>query len=342
MAISLLSHYSPRIDPLDFWPSAFLGLAFPVLVGLNFGFVVYWLIRKPKYAIYSGIFFLFSWGSLKNLISFNLEKDVKSHDHIALISFNIGNGIGIYHKDKKKREASLKKFKSATKAWNDYDIICLQEVSLFGLDIVNRSFGKLKKTKAQNGLNYILTKTEAINNGEVNFKNTNNSCIWADVVINFDTLRIYNVHLQSNMIDQKEIADLDENLQEYEESLREAKGILSKYKQHVLKRSAQVKLVKRHISKSPYPVIVSGDFNDPPQSFVYRHIAEGLFDGFVKCGKGLGATYAGNIPLLRIDYIFADPSFDFISYKIERSIFSDHYPTMAALKLGNRSQEEDH
>ena len=72
------------------------------------------------------------------------------------------------------------------------------------------------------------------------------------------------------------------------------------------KRSLQAQLVKSYINKSPYPVIVAGDFNDTPVSYTYGKIRKGLNDSFVTSGYGAGFTYKGNYPPNRIDYILYD------------------------------------
>jgi endonuclease/exonuclease/phosphatase family metal-dependent hydrolase len=86
------------------------------------------------------------------------------------------------------------------------------------------------------------------------------------------------------------------------------------------------------LDKSPYPNIVSGDFNSVPGSFTYHRIKGDLQDTFLKKGAGLGNTYVGLSPTLRIDYILADKSFDVLQYKSPTLFLSDHFPVIADLK----------
>lgn len=91
------------------------------------------------------------------------------------------------------------------------------------------------------------------------------------------------------------------------------------------------------------PVILTGDFNITPDSFVYKSVI-----GFDGCGEkladvtaGVGPTYHGYRPAEigeKIDYIFTnlpcDPSESFAAKDEENGVYlSDHYPVGAFLTL---------
>ena len=90
---------------------------------------------------------------------------------------------------------------------------------------------------------------------------------------------------------------------------------------------------RKEIEKSPYPVIVCGDFNDVPNSYAYYHIGKGMIDAFKAKGSGLDRTYLGISRTLRIDYIFCQPAFEVVEYNRIIKNFSDHYPVIADLFL---------
>ena len=87
------------------------------------------------------------------------------------------------------------------------------------------------------------------------------------------------------------------------------------------------------MAKSPHPLLVVGDLNDTPHTYVYSVISKGLQDAFVQKGRGLGITYAGRIPALRIDYIFVQAPFSVLNYRSERKGFSDHKAIRAKVVL---------
>ena len=108
-------------------------------------------------------------------------------------------------------------------------------------------------------------------------------------------------------------------------------SLIKLYKNHAYIRVGQSQKVLAHIRKSPYPVVVGGDFNETPSSFIYREFNNELKDAFRTAGSGFGSTYAGKIPLLKIDYLFYDPRLRVLEHKIERKPFSDHYPVRTRL-----------
>ena len=101
---------------------------------------------------------------------------------------------------------------------------------------------------------------------------------------------------------------------------------MGKLKIGFLKRQAQADKIKAEIDKSPYPVIVCGDFNDVPNSYAYETIGRGLQNAFEKKGAGLGRTFSGIAPTLRIDQIFIDSFYQVNQYTRVAKKLSDHFP----------------
>ncbi|MBK6641784.1 MAG: hypothetical protein IPG39_11360 [Bacteroidetes bacterium] len=99
-----------------------------------------------------------------------------------------------------------------------------------------------------------------------------------------------------------------------EETVARTRNILKRLKKAFIKRAAQADMISKHIGTSPYPVIVCGDFNDTSLSYTYKTISAGLLDAFRESGSGMGSTYTGPIPGLRIDYIPAFRTVLFIRF----------------------------
>src|SRR5699024_2436148 len=94
------------------------------------------------------------------------------------------------------------------------------------------------------------------------------------------------------------------------------------------RRHIQAERVRAAIEKSPYPVIVCGDFNDVPNSCAYKTIGADLQDAFVKKGHGLSRTFSGIAPTLRIDNIFIDNKFFIRQFVRINKKLSDHFPVI--------------
>ena len=89
------------------------------------------------------------------------------------------------------------------------------------------------------------------------------------------------------------------------------------------------------MEKSPYPNIVCGDFNDVPNSYAYSIIGKGMKNAFVEKGNGLGRTFTGISPTLRIDNIFVDKRWGVQQFIRVQKKLSDHYPIITDIKKGD-------
>jgi len=205
------------------------------------------------------------------------------------------------------------------------DIISFQEYQ--PQDNVNLSFYKYKYekvsgTRVQYG-QAIFSKYPIIASGSIAFPNTANNAIYADVVKNKDTIRIYNVHLQSLRID----TDID-NLKT-DDSERLFKRISETFK----KQQLQTELFLKHKEKSPYKMIICGDFNNTAFSYVYKEIKGDLVDTFQEAGNGFGRTFNFKYFPIRIDFILVDKAFKINGFKTIEDKLSDHYPIITKVSL---------
>ena len=78
-------------------------------------------------------------------------------------------------------------------------------------------------------------------------------------------------------------------------------------------------------------MVLCGDFNDVPYSYVYNVLKGQLVDGFRECGSGWMYTYRGGMKKFRIDYIFFDPSFKGVNYYKRELTYSDHFPVFCKI-----------
>jgi endonuclease/exonuclease/phosphatase family metal-dependent hydrolase len=176
-----------------------------------------------------------------------------------------------------------------------------------------------------------LSKFPIISRGDIIHEKSSSLSIYSDILVQNDTIRIFNNHLQSFQLQRMERTFLNELVQSSEdkETLNDIKSISASLRTGFARRALQASAVKTEISLSPYPVIVAGDFNDTPVSYSYRKIRKGLNDSFVSSGYGAGFTYKGNYPPNRIDYILYDNAFECRQFDIVKVRFSDHYPIIA-------------
>ncbi len=182
-----------------------------------------------------------------------------------------------------------------------------------------------------------FTRFPIVHKGRILFHQArSNFGIYTDILIKNDTVRIYNVHLQSNHFKEEdyrfiEAPDSGSN----EQIINSSKNVLKLLKRAAVKRAAQVDSLKSEIEKSPYPVILCGDFNDPPFSYAYTQLTEKLNDTFLEEGAGAGITLVGTVPIYRIDYILHDPVLKCHDFEVLPTKLSDHHPVKAIFKVMN-------
>lgn len=341
----LLSYLAVVISPLDFALPAFFGLAYPYLLLANIILVIIWAMLLRFEAFISVVVIAIGFTHFSNYIKFSKPSGENKVNAIKVLSYNVRlfnyfeNNHGI---------TSQKKIIQFLKTQKP-DIICLQEFFLLGdpkieESLMNEALGgdyytHLKVIGRGKNKSYgIITfsKFPIVKRGEIIHPGSSSLSIYTDVVIKDDTFRIYNNHLQSFRLMRMERSFINElTTTDDKETITEVKSLSVSLKKGFIKRAIQAKVVKDHINKSPFPVIVVGDFNDTPVSYAYSKIRKGLNDSFVNSGYGAGFTYKGNYPPNRIDYILYNNSLINSYFEIIKVKYSDHYPIISYFRKKN-------
>jgi len=330
----LIAYLSIYIPPDKLWVPSLFGLAYPFILAANMLFILFWLLVKPKFFWISLITILIGWGFVSRYIQLK-GKNIERGD-VKVLSYNVKHFISDGKKGQKENAARIVEFLEEQNA----DIICLQEVrlrknSIFNLHKTVRELSAIQHYQyARSSTTYgsvTMTRYPIINMGEIRFENSRNITIYTDVLIDKDTVRIFNVHLQSYKIDPSRYNIIESPGITEEEDLREMREMGSKFKQAFGLRAEQVREISKYIDESPYHVLVCGDFNDTPVSFSYRMLRKGLKDAFVSSGKGIGRTYIGHLPSFRIDNIFYSHGFESYNFKTYNFRLSDHLPVSCEL-----------
>lgn len=173
----------------------------------------------------------------------------------------------------------------------------------------------------------IFSKFPIINDGKIFDNNRANGAIFADILYQSDTIRIYNVHLESMQINSQTLENLDGVKENYRQTL-------GKLHRGSLARSKQLKVLEEHINNSPFPNIIMGDFNELPYSNTYFRLSKNHINAFETAGNGFEFTYNKILFFLRIDHIFSSPELEAVEFTTHREVdYSDHYPVSATLKF---------
>ena len=228
----------------------------------------------------------------------------------------------------------------------DADVICLQEVDVYK----QPQFLTLQEVKDILGSKYrysyldfavydsrhqfgtmVWSRYPLINKQTIHYETRGNISNRCDIVVDGDTLRLINNHLESYSFTSQDLAEMD-SLHNYEGLRASVKRLEAKWRRATPLRNAQARIIRGEIETSPYPVIVVGDFNAIPLSYAYRHIRQGLHDAWRYNHPGYGATCEHRGIGIRIDYILSSESFIPTSCAIQETSGSDHKPLVATLE----------
>lgn len=322
MAVVLLFSYSlPFLPPKTFALLSVLNLGVPFLIVCNALFFLYWLVKLKRQLILSLFVLFIGYALFGSVYKFSSSKKIDSPSNFKVMNYNV-RLFNLYEwipeKNIETKIIDLIKTESP-------DVLSIQEYhphKNVDLSFFKYKFEKLSGKKTKYG-QAIFSQFPIINSGSVEFPKTSNNAIFIDVVKDNDTIRVYNVHLESMRIDTK----IESLKNEDSELLFNRVGSTFKMQQ------SQAELFLKHKNQCPYKIIVCGDFNNTSFSYVYRKIKSGLKDTFKVAGNGFGRTYDFKFFPVRIDYIFAEDDFSVNGFKAYNEHYSDHYPIMATLSL---------
>jgi len=352
VAISLLMSYlCVVIHPITIWWIGLFGLAYLHLLVVNLCFVVFWIFSgKKKMFVISMVIILIGWPLLgRNIQLFKkkLPENEKQNWNLKVFSFNVQGFVQMEKIYSNGMYLNLFNYLRE----KDADIICFQEFAVYSWnnklnkENIHKHFEKTPYYRMEltadgpTGSHYqfgiaTFSKYPIIRNKLIFTDGTTNACMYSDLLIGSDTVRVYNIHLKSvgfQNDDKKFLYNMIKR--EYGKSdARAVKSIIRRLSQSAFKRAEQVEILCSHIEQSSYPVILCGDFNDPPTSFSYQRVRGNRKDAFMEAGSGLSTTFhVGRKAFFRIDCIMYSDVFKAYNYESPRVHLSDHFPVMCRL-----------
>jgi len=339
-AFSLIATYlSVYISPASYWIFAFIGMVYPFILIINVLFIFLWILFRKWYILLSIVTIAIGWNIFREYFQFQLkgkEPSIKEKQ-IRLLTYNV-RLFNYYQWDKD--TATWSKIINYIHQENP-DIVCFQEFitvpgSKHNLENLKKKMAPLSYShvyytdRVPGKINFgmaTFSRFPMVHKKMIEFKHTLNGSIATDMIAGKDTFRLYNCHLQSIRLRNDYNDVLDSLIFNYsEKQLDNLKDLSSRMKQAFIQRASQVDVLSDEIRSSPYPVIVCGDFNDTPVSYAYHKIGKNLEDAFIEAGAGTGNTYRGNLPYVRIDYVFYNEPLHAHHYSTKKIHWSDHYP----------------
>ena len=327
--LTFVAYILPFLAPKMFPLLSVLTLILPLFLILNASFFTYWLLQLKRQVILSGLVLLLGITFINKFYKFSSNDIEKEEKDFTVMSYNV-------------RLFNLFDWIPNTNVGNNIlgfineqnpDILCIQEYSekakvdlrVYKYKAIFMEGKKIKTGQA------IFSKFPIFNQGDFKIPTAGNNIIYADIRKGKDTIRVYNIHLQSIKIS----PDVDE-ISEHVDSINQSKSkqVFNRIRDAFKKQEQQAEILVKHKSECKFPVIICGDMNNSPFSYVYRSIKSDLNDCFEEAGNGFGQTYKFKYYPARIDYIFANKKMKVKSFKtFTKFENSDHFPVMTRLSF---------
>jgi endonuclease/exonuclease/phosphatase family metal-dependent hydrolase len=322
--------YGGNVTPVGNSARAMLVYILPILILMNILLLVYWLIRRRwLYALVPLITVACCIPYIGTIYQFRFDDKEAAHQG--------GLKIATYNVAMFNRETSgfMAQDILAEMRRQKVDILCMQEYNEISGDKNNSKSYKEYFPYMVMGRNdmVIYSRYPITANNTILFEDTNNSAMWADVDVKGTAIRVFNVHLQTTGINGTLHQAAKLSRQHYDVTTNKLLNtIYGNYTLGLMFRSGQAITIANEKRNSQLPVILCGDFNDVPYSFVYNTILGDMVDGFKECGNGWMYTFRGK-KAVRIDYIFHDASLKGVDYYKSELTYSDHYPVFMKIRL---------
>ncbi|WP_432673193.1 endonuclease/exonuclease/phosphatase family protein [Flavobacterium sp. SM2513] len=325
--LTIVGYALPFLAPKTFPLLSVLTLFLPMMLIVNLLYFVYWGIQFKRQILLSGVVLLLGITFINKFYKFSSPEFVSESTDLTVMSYNVRLFNKFEWSDKRTVPVEISDFVKLKKP----DVLCIQEFSnaadfdyaYFRYKYILSKGNKIKSGQA------IFSKYKIINSGEIIFPISNNNVIFADLKREKDTIRVYNMHLQSINIT-PDVNEINDDIQGINQTKSERmfKRLSTAFKV----QQQQAEILMEHTSKCNYPIIICGDMNNSAFSYVYRVIRGDLQDSFEEAGSGFGKSYDFKYYPARIDYIFADKKFKVKHFNnFPEVVDSDHFPVISIL-----------
>lgn len=337
--------YSDRIPPADHPLLACAGMTMPAAIALNVVMLLVMLSVSWKRAWIPLAAFVVTYIPIRTYVPLHFNDDGDGQeDCLRLMTYNVcgysGNHI----------------YKNALDTITDYimaqdaDIVCIQEEQCSGKKSVERwetlypyndTLTVSADRKRYRNTVGIHSRLPIIRHERIEYESRCNGSVAYYLQYGSDTIIVINNHLESTHLTDKDRTEYKEILKgnkERQEAKQELFALVRTLGESMAKRAPGAEAVHAYVeAHKQYPIIVCGDFNDTPISYVRRIIAKDLTDCFAEAGCGLGLSYNRKGFNFRIDHIFCSSQFTPISCKVDSKMdASDHYPMICSMKMNNK------
>ncbi len=344
----VLAALAPYINPNTFYLPNLLALTLPILVCFNLFLLIYWTARNKRSA-------LIPLTSLLVAIAIHLyrfREDITRCSRLTeepaqkftVLSYN----VNLFHLYSWADTPPTMENIAALVRRTEADVICIQEFTTSEVAFTDSAarglfapFAHIHYTLHHGKLHHgvaLFSKFPILERGVIEFPNSYNCAIYADLRVGADTVRVYSTHLQSFRLHRNNINFIrTPRFSSGDNFLFQISDIFKKLYRTLQRQAEQAHLLQESVKTSPHSVLVCGDFNSTPFTYTYATISKGMHDTFHEVRKGYGATFFTLFPPMRIDYILHTPTLHPHSFQVLPAPYSDHYPVLASFSLRKKN-----
>lgn len=334
----MLTGYSGIIHPGSFRIMALIGFAFPAFMFANMAFLLVWALVRIRNVIVPIAGFLLCYSPVQNYFPFNVPSEAPE-GCMKVLSYNV-----YYFNEGMRGTNPILKYIVDS----DADIVCLQEYyHIYGQDSLWNKIDsiyqyqdtiKSRGYKSPGADNIaLLSKYPIIEKHPIHIVTAGNTLGVFKLNVNGDTVHVINAHLETVGLSEEEksgFSNIVHGKTERGEMKRETKFLARKIADASVIRAAQADSIDDYIRRHRGErIIVCGDFNDHPLSYVHNTVASRLTDCYRASGHWAGYTFHYHSMHVRIDHIMCSEHWKPYQCTVDKSIdLSDHYPVYCYLQ----------
>lgn len=322
---------SPFVSPETFVWASFFGLTFwPILIFNLLILIALVLLKSRKTLLISLFAIIIAVPGFKK--SYSVNHKYTEEGSVKVLSYNVKHFQDINNNRRKADE--VKNDIAEIILQQNADVVCVQESGLWNekkiADFASKIDCKYYATTKKYSGNVIFSKFPVEDDEFTeDFNKEHYSTGFIKLIKGGEKGNFYLecAHLKSFMISGEEIEYLNNASQYVENSETMGKSLIIKLKEGFKGRVEDSKMIIKNLPYNDIPIVICGDFNDTPLSYTYHNMRSAeLRDAFTEVGKGVGKTYCGRLPLLRIDYFWISDGVIPMTFDVVKRKLSDHYP----------------
>jgi endonuclease/exonuclease/phosphatase family metal-dependent hydrolase len=329
-ALLLVSAYGGTANPASWSWLVSATLAFPFLFAANAFMMLCWLVVFSRKWLWSFGVMLACTPALRAYCPVNFSQPVPK----GCLKVETYNVFAFATTDEEGFKDMLEYLRTC-----DADIFCAQEASCMKRyrDDVDDAMAhwRYRNDSAFGGL-MICSDYPIVGSKVIGSPSATHACVVYLVRVENDTVAVVNSHFVSNAMSVKDKeAYRDIILSPEEDSVKDdALRLCRKVNKAGVDRAVQADSLADYLETlGDVPVIVCGDFNDSPLSYVHHRLTRKLHDAYVASGNGPGISYHRSGMFFRLDNILCSHHWRSFGAVVKKQLkMSDHYPVSACLK----------